>query len=215
MGVNAAQGPQLGHRAVLHEPVAQVGQRRAARHPPQGQLGQDPAPHAPGVHALLRHQHPSTRVCQAADNGVQVQRDNAVELEHLGRYPLLLEQIGRPQRLVEHSPVGDQSQVRAGAHHTGPLQAAQPLEGALPPFGVAHRHRAGQLQQRVAQHGPQLGKAGRAQHPQAGDGAEVGHVKHAMMGLAVLPHQPRPVHGKDHVQSLDGHVVDEHIVGAL
>ena len=36
-----------------------------------------------------------------------------------------------------------------------------------------------------------------------------------MVGLAVLPHQSGPVHPQHHVELVDGHVVDEHVIGAL
>ena len=36
-----------------------------------------------------------------------------------------------------------------------------------------------------------------------------------MVGLAVLPHQPGPVHRQHHMELLKRHVVEQHIVAAL
>ena len=35
------------------------------------------------------------------------------------------------------------------------------------------------------------------------------------MGLSVLPHQSGPVHRQHHMEPLEGHIVDEHVVGPL
>ena len=60
-----------------------------------------------------------------------------------------------------------------------------------------------------------LRKACRAKNGHPRHGAEIVHVKNAVVGLPVAAYKPGPVHGKDHMELLQGHVMDQHVVAAL
>ena len=81
--------------------------------------------------------------------------------------------------------------------------------------GIAHRHRAAVLADRLLQHPVQFGEIGRRIDLHAWDGIQIGHVKYTVVGLSIVTHQTGTVHGKDHMQSVNGYIMKEHIVAAL
>ena len=133
-----------------------------------------------------------------------------MELDDLRLHPPLRQQIRRLEQLVRQRPVGHQRGVRPLPQHGRVLPGPGRVLPSLAAPGIPDRHRALHVQGR-AQHGPQLVKAGRAQHAQARDLAEVPHVLASVVGGPVGAHQPRPVHRQHHMETLQGHIVYEHV----
>ena len=86
---------------------------------------------------------------------------------------------------------------------------------ALAAPGIPDRHRPVDLKQCLPQHPPQFRKAGGAQHRKPGDLRQEQRVEAAVVSLAVGPHQTRPVHPQHHMEPLEGHVMDQHVVAPL
>ena len=137
-----------------------------------------------------------------------------MDFDDLGGHAPLREQVCRRQDLVHEGTVGNHRDVRPPAQNSGGT-AVPVREGAyLPAPGIADGHRAVHGQG-GPEHGPQLLEGGGAQHGEAGDLGEKPHVLTAVVGGAVGPHQAGPVHRQHHVEALEGHVVDEHVVAPL
>lgn len=86
---------------------------------------------------------------------------------------------------------------------------------AVTPAGIAHGNRAGHLQHSAAQHLTQLRLTGGAQDLHAGHGAQIIHVEHAVVRLAIPADKAGAVYGKYDMQSEHGNILQQHVISAL
>ena len=214
MRVQACLAAELCHGALADEAAAQVFQdHRLGSDPRLGGSGGQPLSHRAVLKAVLQHQQPPS-AAEGVQHRLRIQGSDGVEFDDLGGHAPLREQVCRRQDLVDQNAVGDQGHVRPPAQNSGGT-AVPVREGAyLPAPGIADGHRAVHGQG-GPEHGPQLLEGGGAQHGEAGDLGEKPHVLTAVVGGAVGPHQAGPVHRQHHVEALESHIVDEHIVAPL
>ncbi len=105
-----AADPQDGGLQVVEAALGDPGGDLGARAEEDGRLVHDDQ--AAGLlHRLL--------------DGVEVDRRDRAEVEHLQRLALLLGRRGGLETRLDHRPVGDQRQVRALAHRAGRVQRAR------------------------------------------------------------------------------------------
>ena len=126
---------------------------------------------------------------------------------------LLRQQLRRRQRLLRQNPIGHDAHIRPLPQHRYRRVAAVIAVHALAAPGIADCHRSAAAVQCRAQHAPQLRETGGAQHRHVGDLGQI--VDAPVVRLAVGPHQTGAVHGKDHVELVQRHVLCQHVVAPL
>ena len=192
-GLEVDKPHRLGCSAVLH------------------QLGENRAAHASGRSRLFYHQELSA-AREGLPHGIEAQRRNGIELDEIHGNLLVPQPLGGGQYIVDGDAIGDNGHSRLLAPLIFPHCA---VVRAVPAPGIAHRHGAACLQNGRPEHPAKLRLTGRAKHRHARDLAQIPHVKDAVVGFAVLPHQPGAIHCQHHVKPQNPHVLLEHVVAAL
>ena len=128
----------------------------------------DPLTDAAHTHTILQHQHRLFTAKYGADS-MALQRCDTVQLYHTDMVTALREQLCRRQSLVDQHAISNDRTLAALTKHRKVLLAAASGIGALTAAGIANSHRALRMEHGAAQHGAELGKAGRTQHRHAGD----------------------------------------------
>ena len=127
----------------------------------------------------------------------------------------LFQELRRLQNPVGQNTVGQQGDALPLPEAGQGLRRGILPVGPLPSPGIADGHGAFELKKGPPQHAPQLREAGGTEDGIARQGREKQGIKAAVVGLPVGSHQARPVHAQDHMELLQGHVVDQHVIASL